>query len=283
MSKRNLRKRTGALDWNDLRTVLAVVRAGSLAGAARALELRHSTVFRRIERPNAGSARACSSARAAAGRPTRRARRWPRGRRDGERRARRRARHQRRRRAARRHDPHRHQRAAGGLPTAAAAAALLAEHPRIEIEADVSNREVDLTRREADLALRATTQPPENLVGRSSRHELRRVRLRPSSAARAAHRCSRSCPGWASTNASRLPDRQVDSRRVAAGAAAAARGLDGRHAEAAAEGVGAILFPTFAAAQESASCASRHPSKSPRWTSGCSITPTCAPTPACAR
>ena len=49
MSKPSLQERTGTLDWNDLRTVLAVARAGSLAGAARALELRHSTVFRRIE------------------------------------------------------------------------------------------------------------------------------------------------------------------------------------------------------------------------------------------
>src|SRR5258708_26293379 len=41
--------RTANLDWESLRTVLAVRRARSLAGAARTLELQHSTVYRRIE------------------------------------------------------------------------------------------------------------------------------------------------------------------------------------------------------------------------------------------
>src|SRR5262245_36631934 len=45
----SLQERTSSLDWESLRTVLAVTRARSLAGAARALDLRHSTVFRRIE------------------------------------------------------------------------------------------------------------------------------------------------------------------------------------------------------------------------------------------
>ncbi len=35
-------------DWNDLRYFLAIARAGSLAGAARALRVNHSTVFRRL-------------------------------------------------------------------------------------------------------------------------------------------------------------------------------------------------------------------------------------------
>jgi DNA-binding transcriptional LysR family regulator len=37
------------MEWDDLRYVLAVHRAGSLAGAARALNISHVTVFRRIE------------------------------------------------------------------------------------------------------------------------------------------------------------------------------------------------------------------------------------------
>ena len=49
MSNSNLHRRTGRLGWEELQTVLAVARAGSLAGAARALNLQHSTVFRRIE------------------------------------------------------------------------------------------------------------------------------------------------------------------------------------------------------------------------------------------
>jgi DNA-binding transcriptional LysR family regulator len=36
------------LDWNDLRYFLAVARAGTLAGAARALKVKHSTVSRRL-------------------------------------------------------------------------------------------------------------------------------------------------------------------------------------------------------------------------------------------
>ena len=37
-----------SLDWNDLRSFLAIARAGSLQGAARALGVNHSTVFRRL-------------------------------------------------------------------------------------------------------------------------------------------------------------------------------------------------------------------------------------------
>ena len=37
-----------ALEWDDLRYVLAVAEAGSLAGAARELRVNHSTVLRRI-------------------------------------------------------------------------------------------------------------------------------------------------------------------------------------------------------------------------------------------
>jgi len=45
-------------------------------------------------------------------------------------------------------------------------ARFVADHPGIEIEVDVANRNVDLTRREADVALRATNHPPEMLIGR---------------------------------------------------------------------------------------------------------------------
>ncbi|MEO3431928.1 LysR family transcriptional regulator [Inquilinus sp. CAU 1745] len=36
-------------DWNDLRLILAIARAGSLTGAAHALGIDHSTVFRRLQ------------------------------------------------------------------------------------------------------------------------------------------------------------------------------------------------------------------------------------------
>ena len=39
---------TDRLDWNDLRYFLAAVRAGTLAGAARHLSVKHSTVSRRL-------------------------------------------------------------------------------------------------------------------------------------------------------------------------------------------------------------------------------------------
>lgn len=38
----------GAMDWDDLRYFLAVAKTGSLSGAARALGVNHSTVFRRV-------------------------------------------------------------------------------------------------------------------------------------------------------------------------------------------------------------------------------------------
>jgi len=36
-------------DWSDLRTILAIARAGTLSGAARALGLSQSTVSRRLQ------------------------------------------------------------------------------------------------------------------------------------------------------------------------------------------------------------------------------------------
>ena len=36
------------MDWEDMRLVLAVCRAGTLSGAARSLGVNYSTVFRRI-------------------------------------------------------------------------------------------------------------------------------------------------------------------------------------------------------------------------------------------
>jgi DNA-binding transcriptional LysR family regulator len=48
MRKPTLQKRTAALEWDDLRCVLAIARAGSLSGAARVLAVEHSTAFRRL-------------------------------------------------------------------------------------------------------------------------------------------------------------------------------------------------------------------------------------------
>ncbi|WP_257458032.1 helix-turn-helix domain-containing protein [Archangium lipolyticum] len=43
-----VQKRSGPLDWEDLRVFVALARAGSLSAAARALKVSHATVGRRI-------------------------------------------------------------------------------------------------------------------------------------------------------------------------------------------------------------------------------------------
>lgn len=162
-----MQRRTGTLDWNDLRTVLAVARAGSLAGAARALELRHSTVFRRIEHAEARlGARLFERSRSG----------WsPNA--QGEAVARAAAEMESAALGAERAISGADERLEGTIRIATSELLaghlllpllrrFLAEHPGIQIECDVSNRSVDLTRREADMALRATMQPPETLVGR---------------------------------------------------------------------------------------------------------------------
>jgi DNA-binding transcriptional LysR family regulator len=156
-----------AFDWNDLRYFLAIAHAGHLAGAARSLGVNHSTVFRRInameerlkvrlfDRLPDGYALTAAGAdildqaeridedfdalqRKLAGR-------------DFE--------------------------LSGRVRLTTApnlAAAYLpvileefeAEFPEVRIEISVSDSDYDLARREADLALRATTAPPDFLVGR---------------------------------------------------------------------------------------------------------------------
>jgi DNA-binding transcriptional LysR family regulator len=172
MSKSSLQKNTvesrrGHLAWDDLRTVLAIARSGSLSGAARALDLEHSTVFRRLEeierrlgttlfeRSRSGyQANAHGEAVAEAARAMEEAAL-----------------------AAER-------RVLGadasltGVVRIATSEMLgtyllprlledfLLAHPQIEVEVDIANRAVDLGRREADLALRATMAPPEDLIAR---------------------------------------------------------------------------------------------------------------------
>ena len=167
MGKKNLRTRTSALDWNDLRTVLAVARAGSLNGASRELALRHSTVFRRIEEAEARiGARLFDRSRTG----------W-RANLQGEAVAAAAAEMEAAALAAERAISGADDRIEGVIRLATSEMLagyllpsllqrFLVAYPGIEIEADVSNRAVDLTRREADLALRATDRPPESMVGR---------------------------------------------------------------------------------------------------------------------
>lgn len=155
------------LEWNDLHLVLAVCRVGTLSGAARILGVNHSTVFRRIvsieeklgvrlfERfptgyvmTEAGEAilesgervenEVLGLSRKLIGRDFQ----------------------------------------LRGVLRVAVPDALLMKilmpyiaefsklYPKIQLEIGISNNYLNLTKREADIAVRATTLPPETLVGR---------------------------------------------------------------------------------------------------------------------
>ena len=165
--KSGLHERTGSLDWESLRTVLAVTRAKSLAGAARALDLQHSTVYRRIEeverrlgqplfdrRRDGWTANALGETAASAAEAMEQAALEAERRLLGA--------------DARLEGTIRVATAelVAGYLLARLVPSFLAEHPAVEIELDLSNRNIDLTRREADLAVRATLAPPESLLGR---------------------------------------------------------------------------------------------------------------------
>lgn len=171
MGKKNLHERTSdrasTLDWNDLRLVLAVARSGSLNGAARALDLRHSTVFRRIEEAEARLGARLFERSRSGWRPNL----------QGEAVAAAASEMEAAALAAERAITGADARVEGVIRIATSEMLagwllppllerFLAGHPGVAIEADVSNRAVDLTRREADLALRATPRPPESMVGR---------------------------------------------------------------------------------------------------------------------
>ena len=151
----------------DLRTLLAIAREGSLAGAARSLRVNHSTVFRRL-----GAIEARLGARlferqggsyvtTAAGEDLLRT--AERVEAEVE--------------ALERRLSGQDLRLTGSLRLTAPddlaellVMPLLAEfatrYPEITVELVVDNRMLNLTRREADVALRPTRQPPETLAGR---------------------------------------------------------------------------------------------------------------------
>ena len=162
-----MQERTGPLPWDDLRTVLAIAQARSLSGAARTLQVEHSTVFRRLEsiesrlgvalfeRSRSGYlANAHGEVVAEAARSIEETAL-----------------------AAERRVLGADTRLTGSVRIATtemfsayllpgALRGFLTAHSEIEIEVVVSNRAVDLTRREADLALRSTNSPPDYLIGR---------------------------------------------------------------------------------------------------------------------
>lgn len=153
--------------WDDLRTVLAIARGGSLSAAARSLDVSHATVFRRLgaierrlgarlfERGRTGYAPTPAGEELAA----------TAGRVEAE------------VLAARRRIAGRDLQPAGTVRLTTTDTLLtgllspiLAEFrkacPDIALEIVVPSRLVDLSRRDADVAVRPTRSPPEHLVGR---------------------------------------------------------------------------------------------------------------------
>ena len=155
------------MGWDDLRYVLAIGREGTLSGAARALGVNHSTVFRRIglieeslgvrlfERARDGytPTPACEEVIALAERM------------EGD------VDDLERRLAGRDTRP-------SGLVRVTTTDTLLmnvlppvfatfrAAHPEIRLEVIADNRFFSLSRRDADVAIRPSAEPPETLVGR---------------------------------------------------------------------------------------------------------------------
>jgi DNA-binding transcriptional LysR family regulator len=161
------RKVIPMLDWNDFRIVLAIARAGGLVGAAAALGVNHSTVFRRLnvledrlgvqlfERLPGGYEPTDAGAQVVAAAERIEAETL----------------------ALDRDLTGRDARLCGRLRVTSsetlayriltAEIALFREaHPGIEIEVVIENRQLDLSRREADLAFRATRPTQGDLFGR---------------------------------------------------------------------------------------------------------------------
>ena len=162
-----LQKRTSLLSWTEVETILEIARAGSLSAAARALGLKHSTVYRRVaaaetrigfrffERTRSGyvarpqiqalvdAANLMEETKLAAERRLLGADSQL----TGEIRL-------------------STSEVLGSYLLPRVLEKFLRQHPGITVEVGLTNREVDLTRREADLALRVTGRPPEHLIAR---------------------------------------------------------------------------------------------------------------------
>jgi len=155
------------LDWDDLRVALAVADAGSLAGAARALNVNHTTALRRLDALEARLHTRLFERQRGGYVPTE----------AGELLAR-----EAREIAPRVHDIERRLlgrdlRLTGTVRVTTAFVTMayllprpLADfansHPGIEVEVAESGALLDLSRRQADVALRISNQVPEHWVGR---------------------------------------------------------------------------------------------------------------------
>jgi len=155
------------MDWNDLKIVLAIRRAGSLAGAARDLGVNHSTVFRRLTTLEETQGVRLFDRLPSGYAPTQAGEDMAETAAEVEAKI------------------HALDRRLAGLDTQLAGrirvtapddimsywlipvlAAFRVAHPGILVETAVTNRNLDLSKRDADIALRPTAAPPETLVGR---------------------------------------------------------------------------------------------------------------------
>jgi DNA-binding transcriptional LysR family regulator len=158
---------TGMTDWDDLRYFLAVARAGSVSGAARALDVNHATVSRRIRTMERRTGVRLFERSPDGWTPTEAGLEM----RDSVLRV------ESEIQAIERHVTGRDEQLTGPLRVAMSDVASLTlmstfrsfseRHPAIELELVVSNGISDLPRREADVALRTSVAPPaDSLVGR---------------------------------------------------------------------------------------------------------------------
>lgn len=155
------------LAWDDLNTVLAVARGGSLSAAARALGVNHSTVSRRLAALEVAAGHTLFRRLARGYQPTA----------AGERLVDAAERMESEFRGLEQVLGGRDIRVSGSVRVTAPddmANFLLVEplarfrgrYPEVEIELAVDNRMLNLSRREADIAIRATSSPPPYLTGR---------------------------------------------------------------------------------------------------------------------
>ena len=165
LSTRNTPKAIG--DLNDLRFVAAVAEIGTLAGAARRLGINHATAFRRLEKIEAGLGVRLFERRAGRYAATE----------SGEELARAGALIERAAGASWSKVAGRDLRPSGivrittteGLAARFAGPIALAcrqRHPEITLHLIATNEIHSLSRRDADIALRASTRPPEDLIGK---------------------------------------------------------------------------------------------------------------------
>jgi DNA-binding transcriptional LysR family regulator len=161
-----LAKLHSELSWDDLRLVLAIAREGTLSGAARALGVTHSTVFRRLGalEQEAGVRLFDRFRDGYAATPA------------GESAAKLAAHFADEVLALERQLSGQDLRPSGTVRIATTDTisvllmphlhGLRVAHPEIRLEITISNAIANLTRREADIALRPTLEPAETLVGR---------------------------------------------------------------------------------------------------------------------